>query len=207
MGHHYLDVIGASGLTAVRHRDERVTLSYPVRTRFGVYKLYETMNLRRAKCYNYIEKGRILLEEAMKRQAAYHIWFHPSDATEVFEGEFYSIIKYMAELRDQGRLWIATMSELAAYCEARERVNFNVERNSMQITIRLRNDYDVKRYGAIATTLRIQCDAPPRQCWMWNGGGRAAVSWKEDKLNTQTTSARSILLNVPSTAEKVLVAF
>ena len=71
------------------------------------------MNLRRTRHYDYVEKAMMFLEEACARQAAYHIWFHPSDPTTIFEREFRGIIQHMAKLRGEGRLWVATMGELA----------------------------------------------------------------------------------------------
>jgi len=145
MGHHYLDSIGGLGLTAVRHRDKKVRLSYPERTSSGVYKLYESMNLRQAKPYNYIDKAVMFMEEACSRQAAYHIWFHPSDPMDVFVGEFFGIIRSMAEFRQQGKLWVATMGDLAAYCEAREQTTLGVQRRGDEVKITVRCSYEASR--------------------------------------------------------------
>src|SRR5438309_3913817 len=56
MGHAYLDLLSEMSITAVRHRDQRVTLSYPERTPSGIYKLYESMNLRTPNHYDYLDK-------------------------------------------------------------------------------------------------------------------------------------------------------
>ena len=69
MGHAYLDLFSTLSITAVRRRDKRVTLSYPERTPSGIYKLYESMNLRTPDYYDYLDKVRIFLAKAAKRHA------------------------------------------------------------------------------------------------------------------------------------------
>jgi hypothetical protein len=206
MGHHYLDLIGGLGLTAVRHRDKKVRLSYPERTSSGVYKLYESMNLRRASHYDYIEKARIFLDEAMHRHAAYHIWFHPSDPTGIFDHEFREIIQYMARLQRQGKLWIATMADLAAYCEAREQTTLEVLRNADELKITLQCNYDVKRYGKTELTLRVTSDSVPSECMLRTEGRWAAVKWKSEELHVRSKKPR-FLVDVPVTANELRVLF
>ena len=205
MGHHYLDLIGELGLTAVRHRDPRVRLSYPVGTPSGVYQLYESMNLRRAKYYNYIEKAGLLLEKAIQRNAAYHIWFHPSDPTEIFEEEFYGILNLMAELRAQGRLWVVTMGDLAAYCEARERTTLEVQRRAKDVSVRFRSKYDASRYGSTFLTLKIESDFTPKQVHVQANGKSQKLSWKSDGFKSKKGSRTSFLVNVPTNASELVV--
>ena len=69
MGHAYHDVLAEVGITAVRHRDPRIRLSYPERMPSGVYKFYESMNLRRPRHYDYLDKVKILLETAVASRA------------------------------------------------------------------------------------------------------------------------------------------
>jgi peptidoglycan/xylan/chitin deacetylase (PgdA/CDA1 family) len=206
MGHHYLDLIGGLGLTAVRHRDKKVRLSYPERTSSGVYKLYESMNLRRASHYDYIEKARIFLDEAMHRHAAYHIWFHPSDPTGIFDHEFREIIQYMARLQRQGKLWVVTMNDLAAYCEAREQTTLEVLRNADELKITLQCNYDVKRYGKTVLTLRVTSDSMPSECMLRTEGRWEAVKWKSEELHVSSKKPR-FLVDVPVTANELRVLF
>jgi len=77
MGHTYLDLLSELSITAVRHRDRRVRLSYPERTPSGVYKLYESMNLRTPRHYDYLDKVKIFLTKAAERHAVFHLWFRP----------------------------------------------------------------------------------------------------------------------------------
>jgi peptidoglycan/xylan/chitin deacetylase (PgdA/CDA1 family) len=207
MGHHYAPLLAKLGITCVRHRDPLVRLSYPERLPSGVYKLYESMNLRRAKHYDYVEKARMFLDEALERHAAYHIWFHPSDPTEIFEHEFRGIIQYMAKLQRQGKLWVTTMGDLAAYCEAREKTTLDVRRNTDGLRIVLRSNYDVKRYGKTALTLRVTSDSMPSQCLLRAEGRCESVRWNSEEANGDAKEARSFLVDVPVNARELRVLF
>src|SRR5262249_47293418 len=122
MGHTYHDLLAELSITAVRHRDRRVRLSYPERLPSGVYKLYESMNLRAPKHYDYLDKVKIFVAKAMERCAAFHLWFHPSDPLSLVENELLQIIRYIDSQRQQGLVWVASMAEIASYCEARHKL-------------------------------------------------------------------------------------
>src|SRR6267378_1104778 len=95
---------------------------------------------------------------------AYHIWFHPSDPTEIFENEFRNIIRYMALLRKQGKLWVATMMELTAYCEARERVKLAIHRSKAEVVISFDWSYDIEKYGGTVLTIQVPLSRPLQNC-------------------------------------------
>jgi hypothetical protein len=207
MGHHYAPLLARLGVTCVRHRDPIVRLSYPERLPCGVYKLYESMNFRRASRYNYVEKVRIFLDEAIKRHAAYHIWFHPSDPAELFEHEFHEIIQEVAARRREGQLWVTTMADLAAYCEAREQTELQVRRRANGLTITLRSGYDAKRYGDTKLTLRIPSDVPPTSCLVQTQERWGPVRWIHEGLHGAKRDAQSFLVNVPIHARQLFVSF
>ena len=204
MGHHYMDLLADLNITSVRHRDSRVRLSYPERSPAGVYKLYESMNMRKGNHYDYLDKAKIFLEQAMKRHAAYHLWFHPSDPTEVFENEFRNIIRHLRDLRDQGRLWPVTMGGLTAYCEAREQTELGVERDSGSIRISVKTRYDVSRFGETALTLRVPLARSPKQAVARTGKDVVPISGRLEAEGNGGT--RAYLFDVPITAKDVEVA-
>ena len=207
MGHHYAPLLAELGITSVRHRDPVVRLSYPERLSCGMYKLYESMNLRRARRYNYIEKVRIFLDEATKRQAAYHLWFHPSDPTELFEHEFYEIIQEITARRRAGQLWVTTMANLTSYCEARERTELEVRRHANDLMITVRSDYDAKRYGDTKLTLRIPSDVPPISCLAQTQSRWEPVKWKNIDPRRGRREPRAFLVDVSINARQLLVSF
>jgi peptidoglycan/xylan/chitin deacetylase (PgdA/CDA1 family) len=207
MGHHYAPLLAKLGLTCVRHRDLVVRLSYPERLACGIYKVYESMNLRRPSRYNYIEKVRIFLDEAVKHHAAYHIWFHPSDPAELFKHEFSAIVQEIVARRREGQLWVATMAELASYCEARTQTELEVQRHANGLTIILRSDYDAKRYGDTKLTLRIQSDQPPIDCLVQTQDRCEPVEWTSENPHEGKREPCSFLVDVPFNARHLFVSF
>jgi hypothetical protein len=145
------------------------------------------------------------LEEAIRRQAAYHIWFHPSDPTEIFEKEFYEIIRLMAELCAQGTLWVVTMGDLAAYCEARERTTLEVQRAAKDITVRFTNKYDAARYGSTLLTLKIESEFTPKQVTLRADGKSQKLSWRTEVVKPKNGSRRALVVDVPANANELVV--
>jgi peptidoglycan/xylan/chitin deacetylase (PgdA/CDA1 family) len=201
MGHHYFPTLAKLGITSVRHRD-RARLSYPVRSESGVYKLYESMNLRSSNSYDYIDKARIFLDEAMKRRASYHLWFHPSDPTEIFQREFYGITKLMSDLQKQGVFWVATMAELAAYCEARDATTLTVDTYQDSVKISSSSRFDSARYGATQLTLHVRESRVPRKCEVIGPDNTHAIP------HHQASSGQiGFFVNVPHDFKTVHIAF
>jgi peptidoglycan/xylan/chitin deacetylase (PgdA/CDA1 family) len=199
----YLPLLADAGVTVVRHRDKKVRLSYPERTSSGVYRIYESMNLRIARHYDYLDKVKLFISKAMERHAAYSLWFHPSDPSEWFDPQLRAILQYMAAERRRGGLWITTMQALAAYCEAREQLQLSVERHENSLNIAINSLFDASRYGATAITLLIPVPFEPKSAWLGLTKGErapAAVRWARDG------SARA-MINVPTTAEELHLTF
>jgi peptidoglycan/xylan/chitin deacetylase (PgdA/CDA1 family) len=154
----HLETIAGCGIIAVRHRDEKIALSYPYRTNEGVYILYESMNTRRSKSYDYVQKAKVLISEAEKRNYAYHLWFHPSDPKDIFEHEFRSIVQYIAGEQKRGSIWVATMTELAAYCEARRLTSIKMETTDNTITLRMSSTFNNTKYPCSEITILVHKD-------------------------------------------------
>jgi peptidoglycan/xylan/chitin deacetylase (PgdA/CDA1 family) len=192
----YLSLLASCGVAVVRHRDTEVRLSYPERMGAGVYRIYESMNLRIAKHYDYLEKVKIFIGRAMDRRAAYALWFHPSDPVEWFDPQLRAILQYMAAERRRGRLWITTMQELAAYCEAREQLQLDLERDGDSLTIRFKSSFDASRYGAAEVTLLIPVPSRPTSAWLASNDGEKT---RADARVAPDGSARA-MINVPTTA-------
>ena len=207
MGHQHAELLASLGITAVRHQDPQVRLSYPKRNKCGVYWLYDSMSTRVARWYDYVEKARIFIEEAVKRNAAYHIWFHPSDPIDVFEKSFYPIVRLVAKLRDRGDVSVATMAELAAYCEAREQTTLDVQQGVGELRIALHSNYNVKRYGKTTLTLRVTSDSMPTECLLRTQERYEPVKWNSADLHGNRQEARSFLVDVPASASELRVLF
>jgi hypothetical protein len=113
------------------------------------------MNTRSSKIYDYVEKAKILISEAKKRRCAYHLWFHPSDPLVVFDNEFRRIIEHIASEQKNGAVWVATMSDLASYCEARESTKILLDRSDNLLTLSLSNSLDKNKYPCDELTILL----------------------------------------------------
>ena len=204
MGHMYHDVLADMAITAVRHRDRHVRLSYPERMPSGVYKFYESMNLRRPTHYDYLDKVKIFVEAAVARRAAFHLWFHPSDPRSLLETELLDILRYLDSQRSEGRVWVAPMAEIASYCEARHTLKLHVQRTDDEMVVRWRGSFASERYGHTDLTLVFPPLPRPRMITLRNGG--ACRELPVAPSSDQTTTRR-LVINMPTTASSLHLVF
>ena len=113
----------------------------------------------------------------------------------------------MAKLQREGRLWVATMAELAAYCEAREQTELDVQREANGLTIVLRSKYDMQRYGKTVLTLRITAPCVPRECHLQYAERSQPVGWTTENPKGNDKCSRSFLVDVPVQASELRVGF
>jgi len=204
MGYQYSDLLYEMGIIVVRHRDSRSRLAYPERTASGLYKLYESMNLRLATYYNYVDKAKIFIDEAIRRGDAYHMWFHPSDEPNVFEEAFIPILDHIDSQRGKGLVWVSTMADLAAYCEAREKTTISAIRSQSGMTLTLESSLDTSKFGNPYLTLLIPLDRPVTK-----------IVYDQDNDSQDSTAARRthpvenerLILNVPCKTKRVQLFF
>src|SRR5215470_4365421 len=198
MGHAYHEILAESSITAVRHRDRRIRLSYPERMASGVYKLYESMNLRTTKHYDYIEKVKMFVAMAMARHAAFHLWFHPSDPAALFERELREIIQYLDGQRRDGLVWIAPMAEIASYCEARHGLRPEVRRTNGEMTVVWRGEFPSERYGHTELSLVFPPLPTPRMVTLVKEG--SSENLELGSPSVKTVDGR-LLVNMPTAAK------
>jgi hypothetical protein len=201
----YLPLLASSGIVAVRHRDRAngIRLSYPERMPGGVYKIYESMNLRIARRYDYLQKVKIFVRKACERHAVYSLWFHPSDPAEWFELQLRDIFDYIDSERRSGRLWVTTMRDLASYCEAREQLQLRPERNGRSLTVSLRSSLDVSRYGTPDVSLVIPASSKPSSARVELESGE----FRPVGSNFVSDAVPRLVLNVPATARALQLTF
>lgn len=203
MGHAYHGLLHQYGIIAVRHRDDKVRLSYPERSPTGVYKIYESMNLRSANYYHYRDKAELFIAQAIERGASYHLWFHPSDPAEVFRNEFSEILGIIQREREAGNLWTATMGDLAAYCEARERITLQSKTEDNTTTIEMRSTLDTQKYGTPEVTLVVRSHATPKRVQRKIGDTVETLSAASVRLENNGT----LVLNVPAVNQTLDLSF
>ena len=204
MGHHHLDLLSRLGVVVVRHRDAKFGLSYPERDPSGVYKIYETMSLRESTYYSQPAKALALLEEAVGRGLCYHLWFHPSNPTAEFQITFREILEHMVMLRKRGDLWVATMKDLAAYCEARRTTIVKGHWDTSKLTLSFLSTYDRSKFGPTELTLRVHCPNRPSKAKLMAGGTSKVLP---DPRLRYCGKSGTLTVNVPSEAESLELSF
>ena len=202
MGHHYHDILAESSITAVRHRDPRVRLSYPERMSSGVYKFYESMNLRAPKLYDYLDKVKIFVAKAVARNAAFHLWFHPSDSISVAENELFQIMRYIDGQRREGLVWVATMAEIASYCEARHRLRPEIRRTGREMTVSWQGSFPGERYGHTELSLIFPPLPRPRRITLTDAHASRDLDVTSPALRT---TEGQLLINMPTTARSLRI--
>jgi peptidoglycan/xylan/chitin deacetylase (PgdA/CDA1 family) len=203
MGHSYHDLLHKFGIIAVRHRDDRIRLSYPERSACGVYKIYESMNLRSANRYNYRDKAELFIDHAVEQGSSYHLWFHPSDPRSVFEKEFYEILQIIQRQREAGNVWVATMGDLASYCEARECISLESKSERDQRTIQIRSSLNAEKYGIPEVTLVVPAKTMPKRIQRQIDG-----TWVETKPDAARIKRNdTLILNVPAVTQTVILTY
>jgi len=204
MGYSYLELLSKLGIIAVRSRDKKIRLSYPERTESGVYKIYESMNLRSPRFYDYLDKAKIFIEEAVRRQAVYHIWFHPSDPSQVFENEFRRILEHIHREREKGLLWVATMGDITSYCEARDKIKLQVYRKGNEIKIKMDSSLNYEKYGYPEISLVLPANSLPKMALLkFEKGGQEI---KHNKFFLKQNS-KELVVSVPINATALHLKF
>jgi hypothetical protein len=203
MGHSYHDLLHQFGIIAVRHRDEKIRFSYPERTASGVYKIYETMNLRSARYYNYRDKAELFVDHAIQHGAAYHLWFHPSDPRAVFKSDFYQILQIIQRQRDAKSLWVATMADLVSYCEARECMSIHSESDGSKRKLDICSSLNTYKYGVPEVSLLVPETAMPKRI------ERRLDTGVENIVPDTVCSLRNdkLLLNLPARTQTIVLTF
>lgn len=203
MGHAYHDLLYQCGIIAVRHRDTRIRLSYPERSPTGVYKIYESMNLRSTDHYHYRDKAEMFITHALEQGTAYHLWFHPSDPRSVFQNEFAAILEIIQQLREAGSVWTATMGNLAAYCEARERTTVQSRNENGIRTLEIQSALDTGKYGIPDLTLTMPAQTMPKTICCHIDG--ISTELKPDLICSQKNGTLS--LNVLAANQTITLSF
>jgi len=200
----YSKLLFDSDIVGIRHRDAKIRLSYPERLESGIYRIFESMNLRTTSRYDYVDKVKIFVEEAAKRRTAYHIFFHPSDPPVLFRDQFRRILEYFCEERERRRIWVATMAELAAYCEARECAEIQVVKQLRQIDVMMDSSLDTAKYGEPELTMLIPSELAPRKIFFEKDGTLREVHLASLDFDRQK---HRLLVNVPASSKMLRLAF
>lgn len=100
-------------------------LFYPERDEFGLWRLPSTASIDNHgfgwSGHTYRSYYGVYLEKALRTGTLCHLWFHPSVDSFCLREIFPPLLEYCRKLADRGDLWITTMADMAAHCEAKAR--------------------------------------------------------------------------------------
>lgn len=200
----YLDVLSREGIIGVRKRDPKVLLSFPVRSDEGTYQVIETLSLGKPRFCRFIDKTRILLDLAIKRNAVFCVWFHPSVSREILINEFREMVKEMSSKREQGLIWIATIEELVSYCEARDKTKLRVMKDACEMTIYVESSMENERYGSAELTILVPVTDKPRRVVIENGASTDDIRYETKVLKD---GKMLVMMNIPIEATALRLLF
>ena len=152
------EALREAGITCFRGRNISGLLSYPEKVH-GLWDIPASESfsllllLRSADDIDY--RLRRYLEDSVATGKCVHFWFHPWFMSPKVLRLLGQVFDRIVKMRDNGELWIATMPEIAAYCEARENTKIEVERKDKGLIITLQCELDEGRYGIPGITLRV----------------------------------------------------
>lgn len=126
--HGHYALLAQEGFTCVRRQiREGVELFYPVRHESGLWVLpssapLDSQGMGWDACY-VVRRLRKYIDRAIEHGLVCHLWFHPSLLDEsIMEEVLPDLLAYASRKRDSGELWLATMRQVADYCECVSRV-------------------------------------------------------------------------------------
>lgn len=110
--------LSKNGFTNYRQNSEH-DLFYPEAGQEGMVRLpssfsFEDTGFNWSKEY-YISRYKKYIDKAVETGTVCHAWFHPSESPWVVNEIFPEILRYAAELREKGELYISVMNDLAMF--------------------------------------------------------------------------------------------
>src|SRR5208282_3277782 len=129
--------------------------------------------------------------------------FHPSDPRTVFQKEFYEILQTIQRQRAAGNVWVATMGDLASYCEARECVRLQSKTEKDKRTLQIRSSLNSEKYGIPDITMVVPSKAMPKSIQRQTDG--ALVNISPDAVCAQRNG--TLILNLPAVTQTVTLSF
>ncbi|MFX0200707.1 MAG: polysaccharide deacetylase family protein [Candidatus Hodarchaeota archaeon] len=112
------------GCVAVRSRqpDDEAELSYPQNLGNHLWNIPASLVVEKRRHWdNPYAVWRInrYIQTAIDQNSVCHLWFHPSLDPEVISEILPNVLDFAIRKRQEGSLWIATIGEIADYCQAR----------------------------------------------------------------------------------------
>ncbi len=151
--------LNEAGFTAFRGRETDHVLKAPKKEN-GLWNIPSTISiepliLMRSKEEIDFRIGRYL-EEAWRINGCVHLRSHPWTLSSKVLRLLEPVFEHIQRLDKEGKLWLTTMGELAAYCEARENTIIQRIEERDRIILKIMPQFDVERYGYPEITVKVR---------------------------------------------------
>ena len=112
-----IKILKKYGFTIYR-KNINFDLAYPYRDHYGLLVSPTSAGFGRAHDWTkeyYIKRYKKYIDKALTTGTVCHFWFHPSIDSWFLDNVFSDILLYAAEKREEGKLCVGTMGEIATY--------------------------------------------------------------------------------------------
>jgi hypothetical protein len=134
---------------------ESFDLTYPIRNQNGIWNIPGSQQLYKSNKFDFFKRSKKLIEMSLEQNCVYHLFFHPSDEFDLLFKDLKRTLKYLQSVKKREKIWIATMSDIAGYCEARKKQKIKEKREDSSIIYELKNEIDTNRYDISTVTLKF----------------------------------------------------
>lgn len=154
------DTLKKFGIVAMRGKqpDQRAELSYPQNMGDSLWNIPSSLVIEKRKHWdNAYAVWRVnkYIERAIEHKSLCHLWFHPSLGPEIIKEVFPHILSYADREKKTGNLWVATMNEIADYCQARASTQVSFRENGSEVVLEVIPDRVNYDWNSTDLTLRF----------------------------------------------------
>lgn len=197
----HFDVLYQTGIIAFRGYYGAPKIQYPKKTNEELWDIHQSLLFNPLPHLDYVRKCRQFIDDAIRHTGVFHVYFHPSELNEsIVKKILIPVLEYACEKKKTGDLWIATMGEIARYCEAREKTKLIAEQKNEQIRIKVHSAIDHSRFGIPCITVKVK---------LTTGASVEAVYFDGDSIRLDTKECylkgSFLVITFPVNVDEILI--
>lgn len=133
----HFDILREEGFIAYRGKNKKLGYPLKITNLWDIHPLFYISE----KNFSYSGVLKSLVDLAIAYRAVCHIWFHPwnlevgGDVSKFLSDTIKPLLEHVRSRRQDGKLWVCTLKDLANYCEARSSCSLICEPKSRSINV------------------------------------------------------------------------